>query len=153
MNPPTPYKSVDIYRTVTSRFDFSSNALDYVNKSFGLGRKIENSGLSLWKQCIAGDRNALNDMVTYNRGDVTALEETYLRLLPWIPNHPNIGLWHGTDERCCSFCGSENLTVTRKDFQTPSGLYEGFRCDDCGGLGRDSLNKLSAKKRKSLLRK
>lgn len=149
--PPAPYKSIDVYQTVARVFAFTNNSMDYVNQLLNSERKIE-TDFQLWKDCVAGDPEALHTMEVYNRQDVVCLHETYLKVRPWIRNHPNIGLWHDSLDTRCGFCGGTDLTYISNLYPTPTGLYKSFRCDHCGGVGRTSENTLNLEKRRSLLR-
>lgn len=153
INPPNYFKSIDVYTTVANRFSFTSNSLGYVNHVLSLEEKKHNEGLDLWTKCMQGDRKALDEMLTYNIGDVIGLEDTYLKFRPYIPNHPNFGVYFkNMDDGMCGYCCSTNITITEKYFPTSSGLYNSFICNDCGGHGRISKNILSKNKRKNLTR-
>ena len=79
--------------------------LDYVAGALGLGHKRAHEGFTLWTSCIAGDEKAWDRMRRYNIQDVRLTEKLYDRILPWIPNHPHMGLY--TDGgHCCPTCGS-----------------------------------------------
>ena len=150
IQPPSSYKSIDVFQTIARNFSFTSKSMDYVNYSLELERKKETEGMELWIKAVAGDPNALADMQDYNRGDVVALQEQYLVVRPWIRSHPNIGLWHDSKEPMCGFCGSENITYINNLYQTPSGLYRSFRCNNCHATGRTQEQYLSKEKRKSM---
>ena len=81
--PPMPYRVIDTLTEARKTFDFESNKLDDLNEQFGLSKKLP-TDFDLWKRCVTGDASALEEMVTYNRSDVIALEELYLVLRPWI---------------------------------------------------------------------
>jgi uncharacterized protein YprB with RNaseH-like and TPR domain len=89
MNPPAPYKQIDLLRQVRSQFRFPSNKLDYVAQRLGLGSKTAHEGHELWVKCMNKDKDAWFRMEEYNKQDVILLEKLYNRLLPWIKNHPN----------------------------------------------------------------
>jgi DNA polymerase elongation subunit (family B) len=148
--PPSPYKSIDVYQVISRIFGFTNKSMDYVSYMLDLERKMENEGMELWKKCVAGDLESLKKMENYNRQDVVCLQEDYIRIRPWIKNHPNIGLWHDSEERVCGYCGSKDITYSDKLTSTPSGLYKIFRCNDCDGIGRTKENILTKEKRKVL---
>ena len=80
-------------------------------------------------------------MVTYNKRDVDLLEEVYLKLLPWIKRHPNIGNIIGTDKIVCPNCGCEFVTtVDGKFYFTGVGKYQLHQCSKCGAIFRDRIN-------------
>jgi len=90
MNPPAPYKQIDLLRQVRSQFRFPSNKLDYVAQRLGLGSKTAHEGHELWVKCMNKDKDAWFRMEEYNKQDVILLEKLYHRLLPWIKNQTTI---------------------------------------------------------------
>ena len=137
LDAPMPYQVIDTLAHVKKRFSFSSNKLDYVNELLGLGQKMPTGGFKLWDGCMRGNQEALDKMELYNIGDVKILEETYLRIRSWIKPHPNLGLFVVDNANACPACGSEKITFNDKVYATTSNLYELFRCDDCGSIGRE----------------
>jgi predicted PolB exonuclease-like 3'-5' exonuclease len=77
MNPPAPYKQIDLLKQVRSQFRFPSNKLDYVAQRLGLGSKTSHEGHELWVKCMAGDKDAWKRMEEYNIQDVVLLEKLY----------------------------------------------------------------------------
>lgn len=148
---PSYYRSIDVYQTISRRFSFSSNSMDYVNYTLGLDRKKEHEGLSLWTKCMNGDKNSLLEMELYNRQDIVSLESMYLRMRNWINNHPNIGMWHDEEGSVCKYCGSHNLEWSNNEQPINSGIYKSFRCSDCTGIGRSKINLMSKEMRKRLV--
>lgn len=104
--PPSPYQQIDLYHVVRSTFKFMSNKFDHVvDRLFG-ERKLENEGFGLWTKCMDHDKEAWELMKSYNIHDVNLLRPTYLRLQPWIKQHPNRGLYVAdTSEPICPNCG------------------------------------------------
>lgn len=137
-DPYTPVHIVDPYETAKSVFRFSSNKMDSIATQLGLQNKIK-TDFSLWKGCMFGNKESLNDMLKYNKQDVVVLEEIYCQMLPWIKNHPNISNYF-EDKRRCVKCGSNNIIKVPRYFYTPSGKYELFRCKDCGAIFRGKRN-------------
>ena len=132
---PSPYRQVDLLRVVRKEFRFPSKKLDYVAKQLGLGGKVKHAGHGLWVACMANDVQAWRTMARYNRKDVTLLEDLYVKLLPWIQNHPNHGMW--TDGACCTNCGSKAVQargVQRTQLQTYARIF----CTACGAWMRSN---------------
>jgi hypothetical protein len=145
--PPTHYRTIDTLLTARQVFGFTSNKLDYLNKALGLELK-DDMHFGDWVKCANGDKESLNKMEKYNRGDVINLEDLYLVLRPWIQNHPNIGLYIETEGGVCKNCGSTDLTWD--GYHTSNtGQFRSFRCS-CGAIGRDRVNLLTPAKRKNL---
>lgn len=135
LTPPSPYAQIDLLRVVKKQFRFPSNKLDYVTKALGLDHKFQNSGHQLWAKCMAGDYQAWEEMKKYNIQDVVITEQLYDRLLPWIPSHPNPGLYDGTEEDCCPNCGSTDLRKEGKAY-TASSVFQRYSCNPCGRWSR-----------------
>jgi len=150
LNPPMPYQIIDTLSVAKKSFAFSSNKLDMINKSLGIRRKVDTGGFELWDKCINGDENSLKKMERYNRGDVLALEDLYMKLRPWIKSHPNLGIYVEANGSVCPTCGSSNLNWGGS-YVTPAGKYKTFRCE-CGAVGRSRFTELTKDQRKSLVR-
>lgn len=130
LQPPSPFKQVDLLLAVKRQFKFQSNKLDFVSKQLGLKGKVSHTGHQLWVDCLNGDPKAWALMARYCRQDVRLTEELYDRLLPWLPNHPHRGLWTGESVSCGS-CGSTQLQ-RRGTAYAKTGAYQRFQCQSCG---------------------
>lgn len=60
-------------------------------------------------------------------------------LVPWIANHPPVGLWSG-DPRCCPNCGGTDLERNGWN-RTALTTYAAYRCQDCGANARNNFVK------------
>lgn len=150
MKPPSPYKIIDTLCVAKAHFSFTSNRLDSIGKILGVGSKVQHSGFSLWKDCINGDRKAWKKMKEYNQQDVVLLEKVYLKLLPYIKNHPNINLNHDIDQLYCTACGSSN--VHRRGYvYTNVSKFAQYRCLNCGKWSRARLNVLDKEEKRNIL--
>ncbi len=152
MAPPVPYQQIDLLRAVRAKFRFASNKLDFVSQFLGLGAKHPNKGMSLWTGCINGDPDSWRDMKKYNIQDVELLPKLYNRLLPWISNHPNMGLYaidrdQEKAEMVCTNCGSENISHNGVETLATQ-QYNRYKCADCGTnlRGRTTILPLGVRK-------
>ena len=147
--PPTkPFQSIDTKVIAAKQFGFSSNKLDALARYFGFKVKL-GTDFELWDKCLRGDEVALSYMEEYNQYDVELLEEVYLKLRPWIKNHPNVGLYMESDIPVCGNCGSSHLHEEGEYF-TQVGRYKTYRCE-CGALSRVRTSNVPKKKRDVLL--
>jgi hypothetical protein len=139
LGPPSPFKNVDLLRTVRSQFKFASNKLQHVAQQLGLGSKFDHEGHALWTACMNGDDKAWGRMRSYAKQDVVLTEQLLDALGPWVKNFPHTGLYHGED-RACFRCGSTNL---KQDGYTYTALtkYARLRCEDCGAWSRLNFRK------------
>lgn len=130
MKPPTPYKTVDTKRIAKAYFKFDSNKLDDLADYLGIGRKLETGGKELWFKCMDGDKKAWNLMKRYNKWDVVLLEKVYKKMLPFITNHPNLNLLHGTTHSCPN-CGEAKLQKRGMSITRTSKSVR-YQCTGCG---------------------
>lgn len=133
LQPPSPYKQIDMMRVVKQAFRFESNKLDYVSQALNIGQKKRHEGFGLWVKCMENDPAAWRKMESYNRGDVKLLETLYRRLRPWIRLHPN---WSAHKSGlCCPKCGSEKVQQ-RGTQVAQTTTYLRYHCQSCGGWFR-----------------
>lgn len=148
--PPSSFKQIDTYRIAKKHFGFTSNKLEYMTDKFCTKYKKSKhakfSGFSLWKQCLAGNPEAWDEMENYNKFDILSLEELYLVLAPW-DNTVNFDLYHDQLVNLCS-CGSTNFKKNGY-YYTTTGKFQRYRCE-CGKEHRDSTNLLSKEKKKTI---
>lgn len=130
MAPPSPVKQLDLLTVVRKQFRFSSNKLDFVCQTLGLGNKVVHKGMALWRGCMDGDSKSWKTMQKYNIQDVLLLEKLYHRILPWIRTHPNQGLF--TKKPVCPRCASTKVQ-SRGVARTATLSYQRFQCTSCGG--------------------
>jgi hypothetical protein len=133
MPPVSPFKPIDTLKIARRYFAFNSNKLDDLGEFLGLGRKLHHEGKELWRKCMAGDEKAWRVMRRYNKQDVILLEKVYLELLPWMKEHPNLGMYN--DELVCPKCGSDDIQMRGYAINQTT-KYRRFMCKDCGGWGR-----------------
>lgn len=139
LEPTKPYFSIDTCQIARKQFGFSSNKLDALATYFGIEHKL-NTDFNLWKRCLEGDREALKYMLKYNMKDVDILEEVYLKLRPWIKNHPNMGNLSG-QALVCSNCASDDLELLEGQYYfTAVGKYSLYKCRKCGAISRGRKN-------------
>lgn len=141
INPPSPYKVIDTLRELKQICALPSNSLASAANYFELpNRKLDNAGWSLWQRCMEGDPEAFIEMETYNIGDITTLEDLYLKIRPFMKNHPNVALYQETDASCCVACGSNKLTKLENKYSyTQLSKFEIYRCE-CGKINRQRKN-------------
>jgi len=138
LGPPEPYKVVDPKIEAKKYLRLPSNSLDDICDYFGIGRKMEHEGFGLWLKCMAGDKNAWKRMKAYNRHDVVLMEQFYKLLLPYMKTHPNMGIY--TDRQVCPKCGSSKGFKRGGYYSNATTKYQCFRCLNCRGQVRTSLN-------------
>lgn len=151
MQPPSSYKHIDTLQIAKKYFSFTSNKLEYMSDKlcvkYKKQTKREFAGFELWKECLAGNKKAWNEMEKYNRYDVLALEELYHKLSPW-DNSIDFNIYSDELTFKCK-CGSEDL-MKRGFLYSPMGKFQRFRCNSCGNETRSRKNLLSKEKKETL---
>lgn len=137
--PPSRFLNVDTLKTAQKVFGFSYNRLDELGQKLGIGKKLEMT-FKDWVSCLTNDEDAekaLAHKLKYCKRDVAPLlEDVYLAMLPFMPNHPNMNVYSTLDQDVCRNCESTDLNWGGKPYATPQGLWMSWRCNACGATGR-----------------
>lgn len=133
--PPAPYVTLDLMLEVRKQFKFASNKLDHVGQQLGVGKKVSNSGQSLWDACLLRDDPAAwEKMRKYNIQDVRLTEKVFDAIKPWL-KMPNVALMNGQEGLVCTACGSSSV-VKRGFAITGTGAYQRYACKKCKKFSR-----------------
>lgn len=152
--PPLPtVKVLDTLVLAKKHLRLPSNKLDSIGEYFGLGRKIDNGGISLWKRVQSGDQSAMKEMVDYCKQDTELLTQVYLRLraIGHAGSDFNAALYYDDEKTRCRRCGSEHVHPTGRTSNTGLSVFNEFRCDDCGATQRSRVSTTEKSKRSQLL--
>ena len=151
MKPPSSYKHIDTCKIASRVFGFTSNKLEYLtdklNTKYKKLKHAKFSGFSLWKECLAGNIEAWNEMKKYNMYDVLSLEELYHRLQPW-DNSINFDQYEDSIKNQCN-CGSFKFKKNGYKY-TKVGKYQRYQCTACGSETRGRTDLTSKNKKKTL---
>lgn len=128
--PPAPFKQIDTLKVSRKHFRLPSHKLDDLAKLLGVRRKVRTGGIDLWYDVVHGDMTAWNKMMRYNKQDVRVLEDVYLKLRPWIENHPALNLYDNPHK--CPKCGLGPMQA-RGYRLTKTLRYRRYQCQNCGG--------------------
>lgn len=134
--PPAPVTSIDVLKTI-KKLGLFMNRLAYVGPLLGVGGKLTHEGFGLWAKVNQGDEKAQKTMRKYNIKDVKVLEALYLKVRPYIKNHPHLG--EGKHE--CGACGS-NKTQRRGFRRTKYFRIQRIQCNSCGSWSEGSREKI-----------
>jgi len=159
VKPFPPVKIVDTLKVAKKYFRLVSNTLEYCLKFFGLPQKSKHkkfAGHDLWMQAVEHNNpEARAEMLEYNIQDVVSNEELYLYLLPFIGDHPNIGVYVESEVPVCPGCGESEPLSKRGFSYTNLSKFQRYVCDTdkdgCGRWSRGRINLISKDVRKGLL--
>lgn len=137
--PPTKQlASVDTKKVAKRYFKFNGNGLSDLGKHFGLGDKQKHSGFDMWLGCMANRPESWAEMIKYNKQDVLLLEKIYVKMRPWMTNHPSMAKLQGIDG--CPMCASQDV-VKRGVRANKSTLSQQMFCKGCNGWYLTSYKK------------
>jgi uncharacterized protein YprB with RNaseH-like and TPR domain len=127
------YTQIDTLRIARKHFAFTSNKLADLAKFLECDiQKSTHSkfpGFTMWDECMRGNKEAFEEMESYNKTDVDVLIAVFNKLAPW---EPSINFQAHTQSAVCS-CGSGKF---HKDGfrHTKQGRFQVFRCIECAKI-------------------
>lgn len=137
MKPPRPYKHLDTYLIAKNAAAFTSHSLEYLSEQFCTKyKKLSHSkfpGLSLWRECLKGNRKAWNEMREYNIHDVLATEEFYEKIKAWAPESAPKPFRSDKISVLCGTCGELGRMIKRGMLVKIKAKYQRWQCQECGG--------------------
>ena len=128
--PPAPYKHLDTYIIAKKSAAHTAHSLEYLtDKLCTKYKKLTHKkfpGMSLWTECLKGNKAAWEEMKRYNIHDVLATEELYNKLKAWAPKaSPSLY------SQNCPVCG--NAKYEKRGFEVlQSAKYQRLHCLVCG---------------------
>lgn len=146
MPPVKRFLTIDTLKVARREFAFTSNTLQYLtdklvddeDKRKQKSQKF--SGFDLWRECLKDNEEAWEEMRIYNTLDIISLEQLYLKLRPWMTNHPNINIMQDElpEEHSCPRCGSRDL-IKRGPRYNISTVRQQWQCKDCDGWSSTTI--------------
>ncbi len=125
INPPSSYQHLDTYLIARRVASFTSNSLGYLSDKFcSKYKKLAHTkfpGLSLWAECLKGNKLAWAEMKQYNIHDTLTTEEVYNKLQAWVPQSmPN-------PEHACP----RRYAIKWDKRRNLNGVYQIYKCKKC----------------------
>lgn len=121
---------IDTLKQARKIASFTSNKMSYLAKHLKVENKLKHAG-DMWIRILRGDQEAIKEAVAYCRGDISTTEALYLRIRPYLDDHPHMGLWRGDGIDACRNCGSDDIIINGTRV-TKSGKYKRYMCNQCG---------------------
>lgn len=157
MGKPSDFRTIDTKTIASSKFNFTSNKLEYLAKFLKVKlKKLTNrvfAGHSLWSECMKNNILAWQEMELYNKRDVLVLEGVYHKLKKW-DKKINFDVYHDTLDNKCRSCGTTSFVVhPKKPFaHTNAGKFQRYVCttEGCRTESVSKVNLLSKEKKQSL---
>lgn len=153
--PPSPYRVIDTLLVARKYFAFTSQKLAWTSKHLTDEPKEEHKefpGFELWIECLADNPKAWRVMKRYNIRDIHSTEKVYIKMRPWIEQHPNLGVYDESSRPICPKCGSTHMVKSKHRHSVKQqGMYIQYVCKDCGGYARGKVMQLPLEKRRSML--
>jgi uncharacterized protein YprB with RNaseH-like and TPR domain len=128
-------KHVDLLAQGRQVFGHTSHKLAWITKaldsSFQKSSHKEFPGFDLWREVMAGNTRAWNEMKKYNIQDIIATEAVYHDYMTWFPNVDLRPTYRAESTTECRACGSPN-TIKHDKRRSRLGLFRRYKCNDCG---------------------
>ena len=134
----TSTKHLDLWRTARYQLRLSSNRLANIERFLNLKGSKTPINQGAWLMALDGDKKAMKTVTYHCEQDVLMLEEAYYKMLPFIKDHPHIGLFDSALSDGCPKCGSHNLH-RRGSVITKMKRYQRWQCQDCGSWHRSRI--------------
>jgi hypothetical protein len=150
--PYSPIRVVDTKLVAKKHFAFSSNRQEWLARYLAGSDKYKHGKMEMedWIGCLAGKKASWAKMKAYNINDTIDCEKIYLKLRPWIDQHPNLGAFVAEQCPVCPNCGSKAVHSKGMRY-TQASCYARYLCQDCGRWSRGKIMLLPAAKRRSML--
>jgi uncharacterized protein YprB with RNaseH-like and TPR domain len=127
-------KSFDIYRMAKRYFRLASYSMAYMAKYFGLTLKQSHEGIWMWEMIEYGtpkeQKEYLQKMVDYNKGDIVTTEELYLTLKPYFGSVTNKAVASGLPKWCCPVSGSREVKLLKTIFTEMGTVQRILYCEE-----------------------
>jgi uncharacterized protein YprB with RNaseH-like and TPR domain len=127
-------KSFDIYRMAKRYFRLPSYSMAYMAEYFGLTLKQSHEGIYMWEMIEYGtpkqQKEYLQKMVDYNKGDIVTTEELYLTLKPYFAAVTNRAVQSGLPKWGCPVSGSLNVKLLKTIFTEQGTVQRILYCED-----------------------
>lgn len=127
-------KSFDIYRMAKRYFRLPSYSMAYMAQYFGLTLKQSHEGMYMWDQIEYGNKEEqkeyLQKMVDYNKGDIVTTEELYMTLKPYFGSVTNNAVKSGLPKWCCPVSGSSDIKLLKTIFTEQGTVQRILYCEE-----------------------
>lgn len=136
LEPIPPTKYIDTKKIAKRYFRFNNNTLDNLGEELGFGGKTKITYKDLWVDAfLDGDKKSWRLMDVYCKNDVDKTTKIYLKMRPFMHQHPSLSRISGEWD-ACPRCGSYNHRV--KAYRTTNvSRYHQYQCNDCLGYFSD----------------
>lgn len=127
-------KSFDIYRMAKRYFRLPSFSMAYMAKYFGLTLKQSHEGIHMWDMIEYGNKQEqkeyLDKMVEYNKGDIVTTEELYMTLKPYFGSVTNNAVKKGLPKWACPVSGSTDIELLKTIFTEQGTVQRILFCEE-----------------------
>lgn len=138
IDPPSPYKMIDTLQVARSVAKFPGNSLNDLAEFLDVGKKEKITYADIETDFIENPTwGVIKKMEKYNKKDVELLEGIYLKLRPFMKNHPNVAIY-GNSEGCPK-CGSTDRDYLHSPVRTNTMTYRSLRCRSCHTTYRERV--------------
>ena len=129
-------KSFDVQKKLRSLARLPGYSMKFVNKYFNLERKLSHEGMHMRdmveKGTDAEQREYIDKMIEYNKGDIMATEDQFLTFRPYMKAPIHLGVFRGNGKSSCPHCGGDNIELFKTTVTAAGTIQRIMRCVDDG---------------------
>lgn len=124
-------KSIDTKKIAKRYFRFNNNTLDNLARELGFEGKTKVKHSDIWEDCfLLGDKKMWKQLCKYNENDVVQTTQIYLKMRPFMRNHPNLARIAGLEYACPTCLSTE---YSKSGFRyTGVSKFQRYDCIKCG---------------------
>lgn len=136
LEPIPPVKYIDTKKIAKRYFRFMNNTLDNLGKELGFGGKTEITYADLWIPAfLEGDAKSWRLMDKYCKNDVDKTTKIYLKMRPFMHQHPSLSRLSGEWDSCPRCGGFQHRVKAYRT--TNTSRYKQYQCLECKGFFSD----------------
>lgn len=132
----TNIRSIDIQKQAKALFRLPSYSMDFMAKFLDVTNKQPHSGISMWEKIENGTpserKDALEEMVDYNIGDIITTEEIYIKMRRYMKPKSHFGVLVDKPRWSCPNCGGEEITLFKTVTTAAGTIQRLMTCDKDG---------------------
>lgn len=138
-------RSFDIMKQAKSKFRIPSYSMKFMCEYFDVEQKLSHEGIKMWDMIESGtpeeQKEYLEKMITYNRGDIISTEALYYRLRKYFGHKSHLGVQKGEPKWSCPDTGSYDVQLYKTSI-TPAGTVQRIMKSNETGLQYRISNKV-----------
>ena len=133
--------SEDTLKMVKKHFNFASNRLDFLSKTF-VGAGKDKMSFQDWVDIVENNcEKAMRKMIKYCKRDVDLLDQVFTKIKPHVTLKANRSLLLMGNTDGCPNCGVNHI-IKQGFYVTKAGKWQKLKCQNCGHIFKGKKQKV-----------